>query len=128
MIYLDSSVVLARLFFEDRVPQEDFWAQPFISSSLLTYEIWTVIHSHGLTASHTESVRQVLDRIQLLDLSPVVLGRALQPYPRPLRTLDALHLASIEYLRNNGQAVQLASYDNRLNAAAQSLGIPLAAL
>jgi hypothetical protein len=33
-------------------------------------------------------------------------------YGIPVRTLDALHLASIEFLRARGQTVELASFDN----------------
>jgi hypothetical protein len=44
----------------------------------------------------------------------------------PVRTLDALHLASIEFLRERGQDVELATYDDRLAAAAQKLDIKLA--
>jgi hypothetical protein len=54
-----------------------------------------------------------------------VLARALEPIPVPLRTLDALHVASIEFLRDRGQAVELASYDERMLAAARALRIPL---
>ncbi len=46
----------------------------------------------------------------------------------PVRTLDALHLASIDFLRVRGQTVELASYDDRLITAARRLGIPIAAL
>jgi hypothetical protein len=46
----------------------------------------------------------------------------------PVRTLDALHLASVEFLRGRGQTVELASYDDRLGAAAHAMGIPLLAL
>jgi hypothetical protein len=35
--------------------------------------------------------------------------------------LDALHLASMEFLRRPGQQVSLASYDDRLVAAAKRL-------
>jgi len=44
----------------------------------------------------------------------------------PVRTLDALHLASAEFLRRRGQPIELATYDERLLAAAQSLGVPIA--
>jgi hypothetical protein len=54
-----------------------------------------------------------------------VLERALEPFPTPVRTLDALHLASVEFLRANGQSVELASYDDRLIASARALGIPV---
>ena len=39
--------------------------------------------------------------------------------------LDAVHLASIEFLRSHRQDVTVASYDGRIVAAAQSLSIPL---
>jgi protein tyrosine/serine phosphatase len=56
------------------------------------------------------------------------LVRALEPWPAPLRTLDALHLATIDYLRRLGEEVELASYDNRLLAGARALGIPTTTL
>ena len=42
-----------------------------------------------------------------------------------LRTLDALHLASCNYLRNQGQSVSLASYDHRMTTAARALAMPV---
>jgi hypothetical protein len=65
----------------------------------------------------------LLERIALVELTPVVLARAREPFPLQVRTLDGLHLASIEYLRTQGQAVALASYDERLLNAARALGI-----
>jgi hypothetical protein len=56
------------------------------------------------------------------------LARALEPFPIPLRTLDALHLATMDFLRRNDGAIELASYDNRLIAAAQALGFPVVSL
>jgi hypothetical protein len=61
-------------------------------------------------------------------MTPAVLARALEPWPVSLRTLDALHLASIEFLRSHRQDVTLASYDGRIIAAAQRLAIPLCPL
>jgi hypothetical protein len=57
-----------------------------------------------------------------------VLARALEPFRKPVRTLDTLHLASMEFLRAHGQTVELASYDERLTAAARDLGISIYAL
>ena len=54
---------------------------------------------------------------------PDSLARALQPFPVPVRTLDAIHLAALEFIRAQKQSVQLASYDERLRAAARFLGI-----
>ena len=42
-----------------------------------------------------------------------------------MRTFNALHLASIEFLRGQRQEVTLASYDVRMLAAARLLGIPV---
>ena len=60
-------------------------------------------------------------------MSEPVLARALQPFPIAIRTLDSLHLATIESLAS-GDTLELASYDNRLLAAAQALGVRLAVL
>jgi predicted nucleic acid-binding protein len=128
VIYLDTSVALAQLLAEDRAPPEALWAEPLIASRLLEYELWVRIHARGLGSSHGEEVRTLLGRVALLELAPPVLARALEPFPGPVRTLDALHLASMEFLRQQGQAVELASYDGRLRAAAGTLRIPLYAL
>ena len=66
--------------------------------------------------------------MNLAELNEPALARALQPFPVRIRTLDALHLATIEFLRRQGETVELASYDDRLLAAAKAVGIPVAAL
>jgi predicted nucleic acid-binding protein len=73
-------------------------------------------------------VRDLLGRVSLIELAPTVLVRALEPFPLLLRTLDALHLASMQFLRTRGQAVELASYDERLVEAASALGIKVFAV
>lgn len=128
MIYLDTSVALAQLLAEDRSPPPSLWRELLVSSRLLEYEVWTRIHARGLAASHAEPARLLIGRVALLELAAPVLARALEPFPLPVRTLDALHLASIEFLRGQGQKLRLASYDERLTTAARRMGIPLAAL
>ncbi len=125
MIYLDASVALAHLLAEDRVPPERLWQEDLISSRLLEYETWTRIHASKLTRSHADEVRSLLSRVALVELSPPVLARALEPFPKPVRTLDALHLASMDFLRKQGQRISLASYDGRLVDAARALRIPI---
>lgn len=128
MIYLDSSVALAHLLAEDRRPPDSLWSRPLVTSRLLEYELWTRLNARGLGASHAETARRLLERLAFLELLPNVLARALEPFPTPVRTLDAMHLASIAFARAHGAAVELASYDERLLAAARSLGIPIAAV
>jgi predicted nucleic acid-binding protein len=123
MIYLDTSVALAQLLAEDRLPPESLWSESLVSSRLLQYELWNRVHARGLTTSHAEDVRQMLGRIALLELTSPVLARALEPFPAPLRTLDALHLASADFLRRQGQNVSLATYDGRMRDVAEQLGL-----
>ena len=59
----------------------------------------------------------------MIEMVGPVLMRALQPFPVLVRTLDAIHLAALEFIRTQKQSVQLASYDERLVAAARLLGI-----
>jgi predicted nucleic acid-binding protein len=123
VIYVDTSVVLAQILAEDRTPPAALWAETLVSSRLLQYEIWNRIHVRGLGRTHGEDVRQTLGRIALLELTPSVLARALEPFPVPVRTLDALHLASAEFLRQQGQEVLIATYDARMIEASRRLGI-----
>jgi len=122
MIYLDTSVALAHLLGETLAPPAALWSEPIVSSRLLEYEIWTRVHARGLSRSHEDEVRQLLATVALLEMNPLVLARALEPFPVPVRTLDALHLASMEYLRARGEKPRLASYDERMLRAAQALG------
>lgn len=125
LVYVDSSVVLAHLLGEDRVPPESLWAESLVSSRLLEYELWTRLNARGLTKSHGDAARDLLSRLAMLELAPPVLARALEPFPVAVRTLDALHLASVEFLRAQRQDVTLATYDERQRAAAKRLRIPL---
>lgn len=128
MTYVETSVLLAQLLAEDRYPPETLWAETIVSSRLTEYEVWNRINARGLASSHGESVRLLLGRLRWLEMTPTVLARALEPWPLRLRTLDALHLASVDFLRAHGQAVTLASYDGRVVNAARRLSIPLFAL
>ena len=125
MIYLDSSVALAHLFGEGRSPPAGLWRETVWSSRLLEYEIWNRVHARGLTHSHAGEARALLDQVTLIELAPPVLARALEPFRIPVRTVDVLHLATIEYLRSQGHDIELASFDDRLLAGASALGIPL---
>ena len=127
MIYLDTSVALAHLLSEDRRPPASLWNETLVSSRLLEYELWMPLHARGLANSHGEAARWLIGRVAMLELTPSVLGRALDACPGPgaLRTLDALHLASCAYLVDHGQTVALASFDRRMTAVARAMDIPL---
>ena len=128
MIYLDTSVALAHLLAQDHAPPETLWREPLIASRLFEYELWSRVHSRGLSGSHGEETRALIGRVALIELAPQVLARALEPFPLRLRTLDTLHLSSLLFMRDRGLKIELASYDGRMLAAAHALKIPVFAL
>jgi predicted nucleic acid-binding protein len=128
VIYLDTSVVLAHLLAEDRRPADTLWDDTLISSRLLEYEVWNRLHARGSAVTHGDMARELLQRLALLELAPPVLSRALEPFPVPVRTLDAIHLASIDFLRTQRQVVKLASYDIRMLQAARGMDIAIVEL
>lgn len=128
MIYLDTSVALAQLLSENRAPREDLWEESLFASRLLEYEVWNVIHRRRLDRSHGEEARRIVGALAMVELSREVLRRATEPFPAPVRTLDALHLSSMLFLIEQGIDLQLASYDRRLLDAATALEIDLALL
>ncbi|HEY3909065.1 MAG TPA: PIN domain-containing protein [Stellaceae bacterium] len=128
MIYIDSSVALARLLLEPRSAPERLWQERLVSSQLLEYEVWNRVHAYGLTSSIGNKAQALLLRIGMVEMTRSVLAKALEPLPISVRTLDSLHLATLDFLRRRGDVVELASYDDRLLAAAQALGVPISPL
>ncbi len=121
MIYLDTSVALAHLLGETRAPPPSFWQESLVSSRLLEYELWTRIHARKLGHSHRDAVLQLLGEVSFVELAPAVLERALEPFPAPVRTLDALHLATMEFVRRSQRDLRVATYDDRLLRAVRAL-------
>jgi len=50
---------------------------------------------------------------------------SISPFPASVRTLDALHLASLAFLRGRGREVELATYDGGMAEAAEAMGFGL---
>jgi len=126
VIYLDISVALAELFAEDRRPAPGFWKGQLVSSRLLEYELWTRVHGRRAAATHGEAVREVLASVAFVEMAPTVLARAVEPFPVEGRTLDAMHLATALFLAERRQDVVVATYDERMRAAARAVGLGLA--
>jgi predicted nucleic acid-binding protein len=92
--------------------------QPLVSSALARTEV-----ARALMPAGSEAVARghdALRRIQLLRVNDRVLSEAGRMGPPELRSLDAIHLASIGQL---GAAVkQIVTYDERMAEAAAALG------
>jgi predicted nucleic acid-binding protein len=140
-MYLDTSVLI-KLFV--REPDSDFYGklvdgQPVCSSVLAYTEVWSALlakeRAGGLTSAWRHRAwaafdRKVMDEvIELVPMGSAILKRANRILEKchpqvPLRSLDALHLASADQT----QDWPLATHDQCTRAAAHVLGFPLASL
>ena len=125
MIYLDSSIVLAQVRSEDRHPPPEFWNNSFVSSRLLQYETWTRLHAAGRDQAEAEMARGLLIRVSYVELVPEVLDPLVEGLRVPVKTLDAIHLITMRWLEGQRLRVELATYDEKLAAAARKLGFAL---
>ena len=71
-------------------------------------------------------VYRLLGACEFVELSRSVLGRASQPFPTPLGSLDAIHLATALIWRDQERAdAVLATHDTALALAASASGFPV---
>jgi PIN domain len=63
---------------------------------------------------------------QILRIAPEIVDRARHPFPgEPIRTLDAIHLASLMVGRSAVRGLGLLSLDDRVRKAAKGLGVDI---
>lgn len=63
---------------------------------------------------------------QVLRIAPEIVDRARQPFPgEPIRTLDAIHVASLIVGRFAVRGLALLSLDDRVRRAAKGLGVDI---
>jgi predicted nucleic acid-binding protein len=94
------------------------------SSALLRVELLRTVKRAGVPRL-MEGARQHLARIDLIRLDDDLLERAAEIEPSKVRSLDAIHLATALGLGTDLAAV--VTYDTRMSAAAQALGLPVIA-
>jgi predicted nucleic acid-binding protein len=122
VIYLDTSAAAKALIDEDgSAAIRDLFASgvPFVSSRLLAVELHAVADRQRIDA---DAVQEVLDRVALVSLDDDDAQRAIALHAG-LRTLDALHLATILLLED--LVTGLLAYDADLLAAARTHGVPI---
>lgn len=135
IVYAESSAVLAWLLGEPSqhlVRLSLAEADRVVSSSLTSLEcargLARARHGRRLKAAEELAALQLLDVVargwDVLDLSDRVLARARAPFPaEPLRSLDALHLASATLFRDALGPVAVLSFDERVRQNAPALGL-----
>lgn len=128
IVYVDSSVLLAWVFGEPRRPDVTFWQNDLVSSRLLAYEAWNRLDAYGYGARIRQGLSASLTHITLIDMTANVLGAPEALWPMPVRTLDALHIATARHVRGVSGEVHLATYDARMAGCATAVGLPLFSL
>ena len=75
-MYLDSSVALASVFTEARMPPAEFWTQELTSSRLFEYEVLSRAYARGLEASDLALSRRLIAGVTLIVLRATAAGAA----------------------------------------------------
>lgn len=120
--YIDASALVKLLVPEpesvalgDALTAED----EFVSSDLIKIEATRAMRRTGVVFSGPS--RDWMDRIALVRITPAIRDRAATIGTPALRSLDAIHLATMDEARDELDG--LISYDDRLIDAAHALGI-----
>jgi len=134
ILYAESSAVLAWLLGEDEaeaVRGALAAAEAVLTSELTLIESDRCLHRaravEGLAEAESSALRQQLERTAahwtLLTVGPEVVERARGAFPvEPVRTLDALHLATALTVRDALSGLTVLSLDGRVRSNAMNLG------
>ena len=133
--YVDSSVLLRVVLAQpDRLPEWPTIEQA-VTSALTEVECLRTLDRRlrqGLLdpedlADRRGLVLRLLERMDRVDVSPAVLRRAADPFPTPLGTLDAIHLATaVLWREGRSVAPVLVTHDAQLATAARAMGFATA--
>jgi uncharacterized protein len=124
--YLDTSAAVKLLMTEPESAALRRWLRrrpERASAALLRVELVRVVRRAGLPRLVPEA-RKLLAGVHLIRLDDALLDRAAELDPTDLRSLDSIHLAAASSLGDDLAAV--ITYDDRLLAAAASMGLPTA--
>ncbi|OFW28536.1 MAG: hypothetical protein A3H97_05290 [Acidobacteria bacterium RIFCSPLOWO2_02_FULL_65_29] len=136
-LYAESSAVLAWLLDEPdgRAARERLAkAEIVVASDLTLIECDRVLMRASALGELTEAevanrrghLTTVAAHWHVLRIGGEIVDRARQPFPgEPIRTLDAIHLASALVARSAAPGLELLSFDERIRTAGRKLGLPL---
>lgn len=136
-VYAESSAVLAWLLDEDggpRVRRLLAASDLVMASDLTVVECDRVLIRAAALGELTEAdaadrrahLTAAASHWHVLRISPEVVDRARRSFPgEPIRTLDAIHLASALVARSAMPGLQMLSLDERIRKAANGLGLGL---
>ncbi len=133
-VYVETSAVLRWLFAEaeaDEVRSLLAGASKVVTSRLTLIESRRVVHraerEGRLTGAQAADILSVFAQASstwaILEISEDVARRAEEAFPaEPVRSLDAIHLASALFLRQSFPDLVVATVDSRVRANSEQLG------
>jgi predicted nucleic acid-binding protein len=130
--YLDTSALLRLVLREPGSLEELRSCEGLLSSELLAVESLRTIDrlrqqgalSMDEAVVRRSAVTEWLEAVDLVLLQRPILARATDPFPVPLGTLDALHLATALLWREKArEPLVMATHDGSLALAARAFGI-----
>jgi predicted nucleic acid-binding protein len=132
IVYLDSSVVLRVVLGQPGRLAEWQSVRHGVASALAELECLRTLDRLRLRggfpdqelAPRREAVFRLFEEVELVEPTRPVLTRAAQPFPTPLGTLDAIHLATALLVQERGTpGLVMATHDTALGLAARSCGL-----
>jgi predicted nucleic acid-binding protein len=130
--YIDTSALLRLVLREPDAIETLRASESLVSSELLAVESMRTLDRLRLqgalsaeeAASRRATITAWLEAVDLVLIQRPILARASEPFPTPLGTLDALHLATALVWRERMQRpLVMATHDRDLALAARSFGI-----
>ena len=80
----------------------------------------------GKAAESRAHLVEMSSHWDLLRMSGEIVDRARQPFPgEPVRSLDAIHLASLLVARASVSGLEMLSLDDRIRSTTRAVGVPL---
>ena len=139
-LYAETSAVLAWLLDEERAGRAGLaWSQLVAADAVLSSDLTLVecdrtlrraVATGRISADESLRLHAIVDRASafwtLHGMDAEVVERSRRSFPcEPIRSLDALHLATALVVRNLAPDVQVLSFDDRIRDNATALGLDL---
>ena len=132
--YVDASVLLRVVLRQPNALAEWTEINRGVSSALIATESLRTLDRLRLRARlpdaevavRRQTILALIASLELVEIDAAVLGRAAQPMPTELGTLDAIHLSSALLWREaTGEDLTMATHDRALALGAQAHGMKI---
>lgn len=134
-LFVESSALVAWILWEARGREVATYLRatrlPWVSALALPETSRALLRANAagrLAAAEVKRARRRLDALvaacRIIPVDEEILDRVGQAFPvDPIRTLDAIHLASLERARSVSARIALLSLDDRVRANATKMGV-----